>query len=49
MRAVLQYAVRRPDKWHDIGMGRAARMAAKRLAKAGLVEIHVGFNRFRVK
>ena len=49
MRASLEYAVRTPEKWHDIGKGRAARMALKRLEKAGLVEIKPAFNRFLVK
>jgi hypothetical protein len=49
MRASLEFAVRMPEKWHDIGKGRAARMAVKRLEKAGLVEVRTAFNRFRVK
>lgn len=49
MRAELAYACRAPHKWHDIGQGRAARMAVRRLAKAGLVEVRREFNRFRVK
>ena len=48
MRATLKYAVRSPNKWHDIGKGRAAKMAIRRLAKAGLVEVRPEFNRFRV-
>jgi hypothetical protein len=49
MRASLEYAVRSPDKWHDIGKGRGPTMAVRRLAKAGLVEVRSAFNRFRVK
>lgn len=49
MRASLEYAVRIPHKWHDIGKGRAAKMAIRRLAKAGLVEVRPEFNRFRVR
>ncbi len=49
MRASLEYAVRVPHKWHDIGKGRAARMAVRRLALAGLVEVRAAFNRFRVR
>jgi hypothetical protein len=49
MRASLKYAVRTPDKWHDIGEGRGAKMAVRRLAKAGLVEVRRVFNRFKVK
>jgi hypothetical protein len=49
MRATLEYAVRTPDRWHDIGKGRGAKMAILRLAKAGLVEVRPVFNRFRVK
>jgi hypothetical protein len=48
MRATLKYAVRTPERWHDIGKGRAAKMAVRRLAKAGLVEVRPEFNRFRV-
>lgn len=48
MRASLEYAVRAPHKWHDIGKGRAAKMAVRRLARAGLVEVRPAFNRFRV-
>ena len=48
MRATLKYAVRRPERWHDIGKGRAAKMAVRRLAKAGLVEVRPEFNRFRM-
>jgi hypothetical protein len=48
MRASLEYAVRTPHKWHDIGKGRGAKMAVRRLARAGLVEIRPAFNRFRV-
>jgi hypothetical protein len=49
MRASIEYAARTPDKWHDIGKGRGAKMAIRRLAKAGLVEVKPEFNRFRVK
>jgi hypothetical protein len=49
MRASIEYAARTPDKWHDIGKGRGAKMAIRRLAKAGLVEVKPAFNRFRVK
>jgi hypothetical protein len=49
MRASLAYAVRTPDKWHDIGKGRGAKMAVRRLAKVGLIEVRHAFNRFRVK
>jgi hypothetical protein len=49
MRASLEYAARTPHKWHDIGKGRGAKMAIRRLAKAGLVEMRPAFNRFRVK
>jgi hypothetical protein len=49
MRASLEYAVRTPHKWHDIGKGRGARMAIRRLVKAGLVETRPAFNRFRIK
>jgi hypothetical protein len=49
MRASLNYAVRAPDKWHDIGKGRGAKMAVRRLARAGLVEVRPEFNRFRVR
>jgi hypothetical protein len=49
MRASLEYAVRTPDKWHDIGKGRGAKMAIRRLMRAGLVEVKPAFNRFRVK
>ena len=49
MRASLEYAVRMPDKWHDIGKGRGAKLAVKRLERAGLVEVKAAFNRFRVK
>jgi hypothetical protein len=49
MRASLAYAVRTPHKWHDIGTGRRAKMAVRRLAKAGLIEVRPAFNRFRVK
>ena len=49
MRVVLRFAARAPDRWHDIGRGRGARDAVKRLEKAGLVESRVVFNRFRVK
>ena len=49
MRASLKYAVRTPEKWHDVGKGRAAKMAIRRLAKVGLVEVRQDFNRFRVK
>jgi hypothetical protein len=49
MRASLEYAVRTPHKWHDIGKGRGARMAIKRLEKAGLVEVRYPLRRFRVK
>jgi len=48
MRASLAYAARSPERWHDIGTGRAAKMAVRRLAKAGLVEVRPEFNRFRV-
>jgi hypothetical protein len=49
MRATLEYAVRTPHRWHDIGKGRGAKMAIRRLAKAGLVEVRPVFNRFRLK
>ncbi len=49
MRASLEYAVRVPEKWHDIGKGRGAKLAVKRLERAGLVEVKPAFNRFRVK
>ena len=49
MRAALELAVRLPEKWHDIGRGRAAKMAVKRLVRAGLVEARFEFKRFRVK
>jgi hypothetical protein len=49
MRASLEYAARMPHKWHDIGTGRGAKMAVRRLVRAGLVEIKPAFNRFRVK
>jgi hypothetical protein len=39
MRASIEYAARTPDRWHDIGKGRGAKMAIRRLAKAGLVEV----------
>ena len=49
MRAELEYAVRAPHSWHDIGKGGGARMAIRRLVKAGLVEVRPVLNRFRVK
>ena len=49
MRAAIAFAARSPHKWHDIGKGRGARMAVRRLEKAGLVETRTVFNRFRVK
>jgi hypothetical protein len=49
MRAALEYAARTPHKWHDIGKGRGARMAVKRLENAGLVEARYRLKRFRVK
>jgi hypothetical protein len=49
MRASLEYAVRMPEKWHDIGKGRGAKLAVRRLERAGLVEVKPAFNRFRVK
>ena len=49
MRAILKYAVHTPDRWHDIGKGRGAKMAIRRLAKAGHWQVRPEFNRFRVK
>lgn len=49
MRASIEYAARTPHRWHDIGKGRGAKMAVRRLASAGLVEMRPDLNRFRVK
>lgn len=42
MRASLEYAVRTPHRWHDIGKGRGAKMAIRLLAKAGLAAANIG-------
>jgi len=39
MLSILQYALKYPRLWHDIGQDKASRDAIKRLEAAGLVEV----------
>jgi hypothetical protein len=49
MRAMLEWASDRPDKWHKIGTLDATRKAAELLAKRGVIEIWPETGLYRLK
>lgn len=49
MLALLEWASKRPDRWHDIGKIEATRKAAELLAKRGVIEIWRETNLYRLK
>lgn len=49
MLEALQYALKYPKVYHDIGTDKASREAVKRLETAGLVEVLEYSNQYRAK
>ncbi len=49
MLEALQYALKYPKIWHNIGTDKASLEAVKRLEAAGLVEVLEYSNQYRVK
>jgi hypothetical protein len=48
MLGYLQYALKSPNRWHNIGLDKEGIAAVKRLAKIGLVEIREYSNHYRI-
>jgi hypothetical protein len=49
MLSILQYALKYPRLWHDIGQDKTSRDAIKRLEAAGLVEVKDYSNQYRIR